>query len=141
MTFNKEARAQFLKFATAPDAVWAGNFRDLTAAVTRMATLAAGGRVTVEIVEGEIDRLRSSWSLSSAEQPGGELENLLSEAAFSEIDPFDRVQLAEVVRVCRANHTLSEAGRHLFAVSRTKKGTPNDADRLRKYLVRFGLDW
>ena len=36
---------------------------------------------------------------------------------------------------------LSEAGRHLFAVSRTKKKSRNDADRLRKYLARFGMSW
>jgi transcriptional regulatory protein RtcR len=141
VTFNKEAREQFLNFATGSDAVWSGNFRDLNAAVTRMATLAAGGRITVEIVDGEMNRLRSSWSMSSTDQSATELENVLDEATLSNIDPFDRVQLAEVVRVCRANHTLSEAGRHLFAVSRIKKGTPNDADRLRKYLARFGLDW
>ena len=82
VTFNKEAREQFLKFATAADANWAGNFRDLNAAVTRMATLAAGGRVTVEIVEGEIDRLRSSWSSFSNEQSGGDLNSLLNEAAL-----------------------------------------------------------
>jgi transcriptional regulatory protein RtcR len=140
VTFNKEARELFLKFAGAADAIWAGNFRDLNAAVTRMATLTAGGRVTAQIVQGEINRLRSSWSLPAADQ-SGELDNLLNETALAEIDPFDRVQLAEVIRVCRANHTLSEAGRQLFAVSRMKKGTPNDADRLRKYLTRFGLDW
>lgn len=141
VTLNKEAREQFLKFATGSDAVWSGNFRDLNAAVTRMATLAAGGRITVEIVDGEMTRLRSSWSMSSMDQSKIELDEVLDEATLSNIDPFDRVQLAEVVRVCRANHTLSEAGRRLFAVSRTKKGTPNDADRLRKYLSRFGLDW
>jgi len=37
--------------------------------------------------------------------------------------------------------TLSEAGRRLFGVSRTRKTSPNDADRLRKYLGRFGLNW
>jgi transcriptional regulatory protein RtcR len=58
-----------------------------------------------------------------------------------EIDLFDRMQLTEVVRVCRLSRTLSEAGRKLFNVSRTRKGTPNDADRLRKYLSRFGLNW
>jgi transcriptional regulatory protein RtcR len=26
-------------------------------------------------------------------------------------------------------------------VSRTRKASPNDADRLRKYLARFGLEW
>jgi transcriptional regulatory protein RtcR len=29
----------------------------------------------------------------------------------------------------------------LFDVSRTEKAKVNDADRLRKYLARFGLDW
>lgn len=36
---------------------------------------------------------------------------------------------------------LPDAGRKLFSVSRTKKGTANDADRLRNYLARFGLAW
>ncbi len=43
--------------------------------------------------------------------------------------------------VCRVSASLSEAGRTLFAVSRQSKKQPNDADRLRKYLARFGLDW
>ncbi len=33
------------------------------------------------------------------------------------------------------------AGRTLFARSRAKKQSANDADRLRKYLARFGLTW
>ncbi|TDB27521.1 hypothetical protein ATCM_07525 [Stenotrophomonas sp. ATCM1_4] len=33
------------------------------------------------------------------------------------------------------------AGRELFAVSRTQRASTNDADRLRKYLAKFGLDW
>ncbi|MDO7895250.1 sigma 54-dependent transcriptional regulator, partial [Pseudomonas aeruginosa] len=50
-------------------------------------------------------------------------------------------QLQAVLEVCRGAKTLSEAGRRLFAVSRQDKRNPNDADRLRKYLARFGLDW
>ena len=57
------------------------------------------------------------------------------------LDPFDRVQLAEVVRVARASRSLSDAGRQLFAVSRQSKSSSNDADRLKKYLARFGLSW
>jgi transcriptional regulatory protein RtcR len=91
-------------------------------------------------VQGEIDRLTSAWS-QSATVPDARLTEILSESALSQIDRFDRVQLAEVVRVCQASRSLSEAGRKLFDVSRTKKETPNDADRLRKYLARFGLDW
>jgi transcriptional regulatory protein RtcR len=38
--------------------------------------------------------------------------------------------------------TRSDAGRRLFAVSRlNNKQKVNDADRLRKYLARFGVSW
>ncbi len=117
------------------------NFRDLNAAVTRMATLAAGGRMTVDAVEQEMARLRASWSVPNHTDSGAALESILTESQLAEIDPFDHAQLAAVVTVCRGSRTLSDAGRKLFAVSRAKKGTPNDADRLRKYLARFGLDW
>ena len=58
VTFSKEARDRFLKFAGSHDAVWNGNFRDLNGAVVRMATLCAGGRITIEVANEEIDRLR-----------------------------------------------------------------------------------
>jgi transcriptional regulatory protein RtcR len=45
------------------------------------------------------------------------------------------------VKTCRAGRSLSEAGRNLFAASRQKRATANDADRLRKYLARFDLGW
>lgn len=141
MTFNKEARERFLGFATGLDAAWTGNFRDLNAAVTRMATFAAGGRVTVEIVDAEIRRLKAAWAVDPGSEGCAELEGFVDPEALLKIDPFDRVQLTEVVRICQSSQSLSEAGRRLFAVSRTKKGTANDADRLRKYLARFGLEW
>jgi transcriptional regulatory protein RtcR len=46
-----------------------------------------------------------------------------------------------VVAVCRQSKSLSDAGRKLFGVSRAAKSKPNDADRLKKYLARFGLTW
>jgi transcriptional regulatory protein RtcR len=140
VAFNKEARDKFLRFATAPDAAWSGNFRDLNAAIVRMSTFASGGRITVEIVADEIARLTSAWQPGPAE-PSDDLMEVVDPAMLANIDPFDRVQLAEVVRVCRSARSLSDAGRALFAVSRTKKVTSNDADRLRKYLSRFGLQW
>jgi transcriptional regulatory protein RtcR len=36
---------------------------------------------------------------------------------------------------------MPEAGRQLFDASRTRKTSTNDADRLRKYLGRFGIEW
>ena len=43
---NKEARERFCSSPNRDEASWTANFRDLNAAVTRMATLAAGGRIT-----------------------------------------------------------------------------------------------
>jgi transcriptional regulatory protein RtcR len=60
---------------------------------------------------------------------------------LAELDRFDRVQLAEVIRACRARRSLAEAGRALFAVSRQRKKLANDADRIRKYLASHGLTW
>jgi transcriptional regulatory protein RtcR len=142
ITFNKEARERFLRFATGPDALWSGNFRDLDAAVVRMATFAPGGRITVALVEEEIERLRASWSATEPVRDADrELERLLGAERFRQLDRFDRIQLADVVAACRAASSLSDAGRGLYAASRLQKKSANDADRLRKYLARFGLDW
>jgi transcriptional regulatory protein RtcR len=135
--FNAEARSRYLAFATSPDAPWRGNFRDLGASLMRLATLANAGRIQTDGVEEEIARLRAQWHGSADASP---LDALLGEAA-AELDRFDRVQLEDVVRVCARSASLSAAGRELFAVSRTQRASTNDADRLRKYLARFGLDW
>ena len=138
VTMNREARDRFLAFATAPDAVWRANFRDLGAAVQRMATLATGGRIDTTLVQEEIDRLRHAWRGDDAPTADDPLAGL---PIPGDLDRFDRVQLTDVVRVCRASASLSEAGRTLFAVSRQGRRTINDADRLQKYLARFGLEW
>lgn len=141
VTFNREARARFLDFATGPDGLWPGNFRDLGAAVTRLATLAHGGRITVALVDEELARLRRAWRRASGVQAAGLAEDLLGPEAAADLDRFDRIQLDDVLTVCRASPTLSAAGRTLFAASRLKKSSRNDAARLSKYLARFGLDW
>ena len=69
------------------------------------------------------------------------LNEVLGADKVARLDLFDRVQLAEVLRVCRRSRNMSEAGRTLFAVSRWERRMTNDADRLRKYLVRFGVEW
>jgi transcriptional regulatory protein RtcR len=61
ITFSTEARRKFLDFALSPAAAWKGNFRDLNAAVARMATLSLGGRISVDAVQEEIERLSHSW--------------------------------------------------------------------------------
>jgi transcriptional regulatory protein RtcR len=141
VTFSKEARQRFLDFALLPSSKWTGNFRDLNGAVVRMATLAQGGRISVEIVEEEIGRLSATWARPYTEESDGIFSRLLSQKALDEMDLFDRGQLAEVVQVCRSSRSMSEAGRRLFGASRTRKTSSNDADRLRKYLNRFGISW
>ena len=142
VSMSREARARFLTFATSSDARWPGNFRDFNGAILRMATLAPGGRITTEIVDEEIRRLRASWrAMEDADADGDFLEMLLTPDRLANIDEFDRLQLKEIVHVCRSCASLSEAGRRLVSVSRTRRAATKDADRLRKYLVRFGLDW
>jgi transcriptional regulatory protein RtcR len=146
VTFSHEARKRFLDFALSGDARWEGNFRDLNSAVMRMATLAPGGRITVDTVEEEIARLQSSWQRPEEDDIGGQggivlMKKLIPMEKLEEFDLFDRLQLASVLAVCCESRTLSEAGRKLFAASRTKKATANDADRLRKFLARFGVSW
>lgn len=136
---NREARAAFLRFALSPEAVWAGNFRDFGAAITRLGTLAAGGRIGVDLVREEEERLRSAWRRADPDPDRATLEPLLGVDGYEALDRFDRVQLAEVVRVVRASDSLAAAGRTLFASSRLRKRSSNDADRVRKYLQRFGL--
>jgi transcriptional regulatory protein RtcR len=142
--FNAEAKSQYLRFAQSPDALWSGNFRDLAASVTRLATLADGGRISTAQVEAEVQRLRWLWQHSTGGSPvsqGVALESLLPGPVLAELDRFDRIQLEAVVGVCRQARTLSEAGRQLFDRSRTQRTVVNDADRLRKYLQKFGLNW
>jgi len=140
LRFSREARDRFLRFATAPDTPWTRNFRDLVAAMSRMATLAPGGRITGEVVDEEIGRLRTAWRRGEADEGAARVERCLGSDATAALDRFDRVQLADVLAVCERTPTLAAAGRELFARSRQRRRTVNDADRLRKYLEKHGID-
>lgn len=139
VAFNREARDRYVKFATGTKALWKGNFRDLSASVQRMATLSESGRIDVEAVKAEISRLTTQWSAPRGSRQDPCVE-LLGER-IETIDRFDHAQLRDVIEVCRASRTASEAGRTLFAVSRVERSSKNDADRLRKYLAKFDLDF
>ena len=141
VTFNKEAREQFLAFATSEHARWPGNFRDLNAVITRLATLAPAGRITVDQVRAEVAHLRTAWAATPVTSGAGLVEQVIRPGKLAELDRFDRVQLEDVLEVCRTATSLSTAGRVLFDRSRERKKTANDADRLRKYLGRFDLEW
>jgi len=141
VTFSKEARERFLAFAMSAGARWPGNFRDLNAAITRLATLAPSGRIGVGQVDAEVAHLTSLWDGAPAAGDTPLTDLVVSPALARTLDRFDRVQLEDVLRACADAPSLSAAGRLLFDRSRERKRVANDADRLRKYLARFGLDW
>ena len=136
ITFNKEARTEFMRYALDPATSWRGNFRDLNAMITRMATLSSGGRIDENVVKNEIARLRRNPEKSSGNKL---LSKLLGEDYQDNFDEFELCQLAKVIEICRASKSRAEAGKKLFAVSRKQRNTTNDSDRLGKYLEKFGL--
>jgi transcriptional regulatory protein RtcR len=146
--FTSEAHHAYLHFATSPEASWRGNFRDLSASIIRLATLADHGRIGLALVQAEIQRLQWQWQSPSGEE-GSEnphrqprvLWDALPAKLTLTLDNFDRMQLQAVITVCRKHANLSDAGRELFNLSRTQRSVVNDADRLRKYLLKYGLRW
>ncbi|MEX3983768.1 RNA repair transcriptional activator RtcR [Paraburkholderia sp. EG287A] len=137
ISMSRDARERFLAFARR--APWPGNFRDLAAAVTRMATLAAGGRISVDDVEFECEQLEASWGAGRAATAANpRVEAFLADKP---LDRFERVQLAEVLTVIAATDSMAEAGRVLFAHTRAAKAKPNDSDRVRKFLASHNLDY
>jgi len=144
VSMSREARSAFLKWAQSPDAKWTANFRDLNAAVMRMATLATAGRISEADVKQECERLKRLWQPQETKDHSASedaLEQVLSTEKIEQLDLFDRVQLAAVLTVCRECRSMAEAGRRLFAISRQSRTSFNDSDRLKKYLARFGLGW
>ena len=163
--FELSARELYEDFATSEQATWQGNFRDLTASMIRLTTLADSKVIRVVDVQAEIERLKELWSSSEKIQSKNSLSNLngdtrasslfnpeqleqntneilrlyLSENVLDELDPFDAIQLAYVIEVCSQHNNQAAAGRYLYANSRDKLKNANDSDRLRKYLIKFGL--
>lgn len=136
ITFNREARAEFMRYALDPATEWRGNFRDLNAMIIRMATLSGSGRIDETVVKNEIRRVRKNSRRSSGNEL---LSKLLGNDYQERFDEFDLCQLTRVVEVCRTSQSRAEAGKKLFAVSRKQRNTTNDSDRLGKYLGKFGL--
>ena len=163
--FKPTARQLYEDFAMSADATWQGNFRDLTASMIRLTTLAESKVIRVEDVQAEIERLSNLWglpdhfnsmannSLSSFNSDSNlaldrhliettsqnTLDKYLDKDILMKVDTFDAVQLAYVIEVCIQHKNQAAAGRYLYANSRDKLKSPNDSDRLRKYLMKFGL--
>lgn len=160
--FTPEALERFLRFAVSDEALWPGNFRELATTMERMATFSVSGDMTMSVVEEEIALLREAWDElapwadagclpgNSMDEPARAvpataampvLRDLLGTEVFMELDLFELFHLEGVVRICRESRSLSDAGRRLFAVSRTRKRNTDDASRLYNYLKKYGLDW
>ena len=143
--FTPRARKLFLDFAYSEAATWNANFRDLNAAMARMATLSQSGKIGPAVVEEECQRLLSCWrepaDPTASSTAAVAATNLLGDDWRKKYDLFDQQQLVEVIHICQQSKSLAAAGRKLFAVSRASKKNPNDSDRLRKYLAKFGLSW
>ncbi|MGO2364475.1 MAG: sigma 54-interacting transcriptional regulator, partial [Psychrobacter sp.] len=160
--FTSEARQLYESFAMSKNATWQGNFRDLTASMIRLTTLAESKVIRNDDVQAEIERLTHLWelpdSLNGSNRLGSDskgnttldsetieqgshniLRKYLDEDMLITIDPFDAVQLAYVIEICINHKNQAAAGRYLYANSRDKLKSPNDSDRLRKYLLKFGL--
>jgi transcriptional regulatory protein RtcR len=110
-----------------------------------MATLAEGGRITTDLVQAELQRLRWMWQRADHDNDpiseAVDLSQWIEAKQLADIDLFDRLQLQAVIGVCLTAKSLSDAGRRLFDRSREQRSAVNDADRLRKYLAKFGLSW
>jgi transcriptional regulatory protein RtcR len=93
------------------------------------------------MVNEEMGRLRAAWRSYDLDTREDLISEALGEENAAALDRFDRPQLADVIKVCKSARSLSEAGRILFQASRRNKKSSNDADRLSKYLIKFGLRW
>ncbi len=141
LRFTVEAQRCYLNYAEDPGTPWRGNFRDLSASLMRMATFAEQGKIDLQNAQREIQRLQQREPGSKSEQSINAADNPHWQAYAEKLDPFDWVQLRYVISVCQQSANLSEAGRHLYSRSRNSKKINNDADRLRKYLQKFELEF
>ncbi len=142
LRFQTDALAQYLAFARSEQATWQGNFRDLAASVTRMATLSTGSRIGNAEVQAEIQRLKQLWHVQSEHSSADtDLSRWLSVDQLQGLDEFDRIQLSGVIEICLRCKSMADAGRQLFAQSRLQRQSSNDSDRVKKYLAKFGLRW
>ena len=137
-TFEPAAKAAFLKFAHAPTTRWEGNFRDLHAAMMRMATLAKDGKITEDIVRKEIKRLQYNASNASIDET---LSQLLGSDYQTRFDAIALAQLQYAIPIFKSSKSAAEAGRKLFNVSLEQLEKPNFSDRASKFLKEFGLSF
>lgn len=140
VSFNKAARQSYMAFTYSDEATWAANFRDLNASVTRMCTLAPGGRITEDVVKEEIERLRHDWRVTKKNSSARDITaEFLDTEIHARLDLFEHIQLAGIIQICRQSNSMAQAGRKLFDQSREMKKTSNDSHRVRQLLAKYDL--
>ncbi len=139
---NKAAKEKYLYFSTSAQALWSANFRDLNASVTRMGTLADGGRITIDNVDEEIDRLLKKWQLhNNSNNVSSNIEHLVDPKIYDSMDYYERMKLAIVIDTCQQSNSMAEAGRRLFDKSRETKTSTNDSHRVKQILSKYQLSF
>lgn len=140
LRFNKAARKQYCDFSQSATALWSANFRDLNASITRMGTLCDGGRITEELVAEEINRLNTKWKTNTP--PPAEttiIDTVLGAGASQNLDLYEQIQLAGLLKTCQQASSMADAGRRLFNISRLEKSSNNDSHRVRQLLGKYNI--
>lgn len=136
--FPAQARQRYLKFATSEEAVWSGNFRDLTASVERMTTLCEGGVLDDGVVEDEIKMLKAMWE--GHQMPGSKqshAQDLVTKVLPGHtLNLFEHAQLNLVLSLCGAARSYADLGRQVYGADVGK----NPSQRIRDFLVEHGLN-
>ncbi|MDZ7638633.1 MAG: RNA repair transcriptional activator RtcR family protein [Bryobacterales bacterium] len=138
LRFRGPAKRKYQELAMVGQSSWEYNLEDLHRSISRLAIESPDDGITTELVKQEFEKLNEEWAAQTCEE---DLLQIVPEEMRYQLDLFQKTQLMEVIRICVRSRSLSEAGRRLFASSRSRKKSVNDADRLRKYLQRFGLEW
>lgn len=147
---TEDAREAFMKYALARSTAWDGNFRELRNMVTRMGTLAKSGEIQVADVDREIKRVQAAGKTSMLQEktepdspesmPEDEYLKLLLGSGYSgRYDAIELSTLKYVLDVCKTCSSAAEAGRRIYNVTRGNRATPNDSDRIAKYLKTYNL--
>lgn len=141
--FNKAAKDAYLTFGQSDTALWSANFRDLNSSITRMGTLADGGRITIDLVKEEIERLTKKWGSSPCDDDRSQhnIASILSVDKLNALDNYDIGILNIIIKTCKTSNSMADAGRKLFNISRTTKSSTNDSHRLKKILEKYGLSF
>lgn len=151
VSFNSDARKRYLDYAMLSP--WPGNFRDLSASVQRMATLAEGGRIDLSVVEREIRRLTMAANAASPATPSKcnlpttpaeslqWVSRILSAEERSKLSLIQLVQADLAIQYIQSANTVADVGRRLLTPMNDDARLSNPSDRARKYLATLGLDF